>query len=185
MPDSIFLFDDTKRIDVNFIINSSHMLDRDKCVYEFNKILHDIDLSVGLENGIFEAMLLYITLNELGNHYISSIYYDKYNEILININDDPQIKNRTLKSTLLDKKIDPRYIAFMSPSQYHPQKWEEITKKNTIREQKENNISTSDIYKCSKCGKSKCIIRQEQTRSADEPSTIYVHCLNCGKTFKQ
>ena len=42
----------------------------------------------------------------------------------------------------------------------------------------------TDLLKCSKCGQRKCTYNQVQTRSADEPMTTFVLCLNCGKRWK-
>ena len=36
---------------------------------------------------------------------------------------------------------------------------------------------------CSKCKKSRCQVAQKQTRSGDEPPTIFVTCLECGFCF--
>ena len=35
-------------------------------------------------------------------------------------------------------------------------------------------------FRCSKCGKRECSYYQMQTRSADEPMTLFIECCNCG-----
>jgi transcription elongation factor S-II len=40
-------------------------------------------------------------------------------------------------------------------------------------------------FKCGKCKKSKTTYYELQTRSADEPMTAFITCLNCGKRWKQ
>ena len=94
------------------------------------------------------------------------------------------IKNKTFKKNILNGTINPSYVAFLSPSQIHPQNWDKILKKKEYIEQRENNIIYSDAYKCYKCGESKCKITQIQTRSADEPMTTFVVCIVCHNTFK-
>jgi transcription elongation factor S-II len=49
--------------------------------------------------------------------------------------------------------------------------------------QAERSISTS--LQCGKCGQRKVTYTEAQTRSADEPMTLFCTCLNCGKTWKQ
>lgn len=44
--------------------------------------------------------------------------------------------------------------------------------------------TTTDLLKCGKCGKRKCSYTQAQTRSADEPMTTFVLCLDCGHRWK-
>ena len=39
-------------------------------------------------------------------------------------------------------------------------------------------------FKCRKCKKRECSYYQLQTRSADEPMTTFVTCLNCGNNWK-
>ena len=42
----------------------------------------------------------------------------------------------------------------------------------------------SGVYKCRKCGGSKTTQFEMQTRSADEPMTLFIHCLDCGNQWK-
>lgn len=41
-----------------------------------------------------------------------------------------------------------------------------------------------DIFQCPQCKKKNCSYYQKQTRSADEPMTVFCHCLECGKRFR-
>ena len=50
---------------------------------------------------------------------------------------------------------------------------------NKVLYQISNNI------KCGRCKKKECSFYQLQTRSADEPMTTFVTCLNCGNRWKQ
>ncbi|KAH7925798.1 transcription elongation factor [Leucogyrophana mollusca] len=42
----------------------------------------------------------------------------------------------------------------------------------------------TDGFQCSRCKQRKCRYRQAQTRSADEPMTTFVTCVNCGNRWK-
>lgn len=42
----------------------------------------------------------------------------------------------------------------------------------------------TDMFKCGKCRGRKCTYFQMQTRSADEPMTTFVTCVNCGNHWK-
>ena len=44
--------------------------------------------------------------------------------------------------------------------------------------------SFTDEYKCGRCKMSKCSYYQAQTRSADEPTTTFLTCLNCGHKWR-
>jgi transcription elongation factor S-II len=40
------------------------------------------------------------------------------------------------------------------------------------------------LYKCNRCGSDDTEDREKQTRSADEPMTVFVSCRNCGHKWK-
>ena len=43
----------------------------------------------------------------------------------------------------------------------------------------------TDVFKCRKCGSRSCSYYEIQTRSADEPMTQFINCLNCGNRWRQ
>ena len=168
-----------------FIQYAETCIDRNKNQTILSNILMNIDIAIKIELSIFEYALLYCTNNKFESYYVKPIYQDKLNEILSNLDENKKgIENKTFKSNILLGKIDPCNVAFLSPAQIHPAKWDYILKKKEYIEQREKNIVYSDAYKCFKCGESKCKITQAQTRSADEPMTTYVVCVVCHNTFK-
>ncbi|KAJ7641583.1 transcription factor S-II, central domain-containing protein [Roridomyces roridus] len=48
----------------------------------------------------------------------------------------------------------------------------------------EEQQAETTAFQCSKCKQRKCRYRQAQTRSADEPMTTFVTCVNCGNRWK-
>ena len=57
------------------------------------------------------------------------------------------------------------------------------TKRLALLESKMESVS--NLVQCGKCkGASKVEVGQKQTRSADEGSTIFCHCLNCNSHWK-
>jgi transcription elongation factor S-II len=43
---------------------------------------------------------------------------------------------------------------------------------------------TASLFTCGRCKSVKTTSTQKQTRSADEPMTVFVLCLNCGNRWK-
>ena len=86
-----------------------------------------------------------------------------------------------------ENKISHYDVAFLKHTELMPERWEELlSKKKKIdkcKYEKRTEIAT-DLYRCGKCGKRQCTFYQLQTRSADEPMTNFVTCLNCGKRWK-
>lgn len=178
IPNSIDLKD-------SFIKYAESCLDRSKSQTILSQILIDIEKAVEIELSIFEYALNYCSNNKFDQNFVKPIYNDKLNEILVNLDPTKKgIENKTFLKSILENKIEPRTVAFLSPSQIHPEKWNYIIKKKEYVEQRENNIDYSDAYKCFKCGESKCKITQAQTSSADEPMTTFVVCIVCHNAFK-
>ena len=76
----------------------------------------------------------------------------------------------------------------MEPHQLYPEIWQDIIDDKIRREQilkKELQQTATDQFKCGKCKARKAIYVQVQTRSADEPMTTFVTCLQCGNKWKQ
>jgi transcription elongation factor S-II len=48
----------------------------------------------------------------------------------------------------------------------------------------EQQQAETDAFQCGRCKQRKCRYRQAQTRSADEPMTTFVTCVNCGNRWK-
>jgi DNA-directed RNA polymerase subunit M/transcription elongation factor TFIIS len=41
------------------------------------------------------------------------------------------------------------------------------------------------LYTCGKCRSQRTVFSTAQTRSGDEPMTVFIECVDCGKTWKQ
>jgi DNA-directed RNA polymerase subunit M/transcription elongation factor TFIIS len=180
-----FIIPNSVDIKDHFIQYAENCLNRAKSQTILSDILLNIDIALKIELSIFEYALNYCLNNKYDLNYVKPIYQDKLNEILVNLDENKKgIENKTFKKNILSGKIESNSVAFLSPSQIHPDKWTYILKKKEYIEQRENNIVYSDAYKCFKCGESKCKITQAQTRSADEPMTTFVVCVVCHNTFK-
>lgn len=82
---------------------------------------------------------------------------------------------------------EPDKIIFMKPQELYPDMWEELILKNKKKLEalsKDNNAKGTDMFKCGKCKERNCTYFQMQTRSADEPMTTFVTCLNCKNRWK-
>jgi transcription elongation factor S-II len=89
-----------------------------------------------------------------------------------------QIKNREIK---------PENVAFMTHQELNPEHWKEYIERKIKRDSSKytTNIEAStDMFTCKKCKSKKCTYYELQTRSADEPTTVFITCLDCGKHWK-
>ncbi|KAJ5726338.1 uncharacterized protein N7483_007695 [Penicillium malachiteum] len=98
--------------------------------------------------------------------------------------------NPTLRVQVLSGDITPEKFVRMTSDELRSEQQratdEAIKKKNmndAMVAQAERSISTS--LQCGKCGQRKVTYTEAQTRSADEPMTLFCTCLNCGKSWRQ
>ena len=147
---------------------------RKKNIKKFDKIIKDKNISKTIEKSIYDFSYEYSETNETPFLFLQ-IYESKLNELLCLMNDSDYILN-----SIKNKSIKPNELAFLDPEKLNPEKYSEIIKKKQIEENVKKNEATSNAYKCPKCKKRKCFVEEKQTRSADEPSTIYVECAECG-----
>lgn len=108
--------------------------------------------------------------------------------VISNLHPKSNVKNARLLQRAQEKEFPLSDIPKMTSYELYPENWKELSDKQLIREQKilEGNKSrATDQFKCKKCGKRESTYYEMQTRSADEPMTIFITCLNCGKHWRQ
>ena len=97
------------------------------------------------------------------------------------------IKNEELFKKLINKEIKAHELAFMRHEEMRPDLWNDLLEEKKIKD--ENKFSpkveaSTDDFTCFKCKSKKCTFYQLQTRSADEPMTTFVTCINCGNRWR-
>ena len=97
--------------------------------------------------------------------------------------ENKEINNRTLLPSILRGEINPQTVAFLNMQDLHPKNWKHLVDKNNLRDKILYTVNTTDEFKCGRCGEKKHTYYITQTRSADEPATVFYTCINCLKTF--
>ena len=118
-----------------------------------------------------------------------SPYTNRVLEILHNIKDK---SNEEFREKIIKGEIDPEVLATMDEIEMlDTKKRTEINKtiENKVNESRsdwneKHTKATSGVYKCRKCGGNKTTQSEMQTRSADEPMTLFIHCVDCGNDWK-
>jgi len=145
-----------------------------------------------LEKGIFEAAFQYSQKQYIARNWKTPVFREVYRQILrsmlSNLHPLSPVQNTRLMTRLQEGEITLYELPFMTSYEMFPEKWFALKDKLLQREQKilEGNKSrATDQFKCRRCQKSECTYYELQTRSADEPMTIFITCLNCGKEWRQ
>lgn len=160
------------------IENFSELLGDDACEFENHLLKHVQDLAIreGIEV-------------DWANRVFWNLYRNKaiyLYENLKGLNSYVQNKQDWL-SKLKDHSISYKDFIDMNAIDMCPQRWKAAIEKIIEMEKKlyAKNTAASIFMWCSSCKKkSKCDYYQMQTRSADEPMTTFVTCLECDKKWK-
>ncbi|KAK9159339.1 hypothetical protein Scep_005913 [Stephania cephalantha] len=147
----------------------------DEDVFDEVNACDPIRIAVSVESALFEKM---------GRSNGPQKF--KYRSIMFNIKDP---NNPDLRRKVLLGVVKPERLINMTP--------EEMASEQRKRENsqiKEKALfdcerggppkATTDQFKCGRCGQRKTTYYQLQTRSADEPMTTFVTCVNCNNHWK-
>ena len=142
-------------------------------------------LATNLEKGIFNYAIKEANTHKIvkkwENTAFVQLYTDRLRSVYINL------KNEELVKLIKDGEILPQLVAFMTHQELNPSHWKVLIDRKIKRDASKfsNNIEAStDMFTCKKCKSKRCTYYELQTRSADEPATIFVTCIDCGKHWK-
>lgn len=116
-----------------------------------------------------------------------SAYSNRVLEILHNIKENEEFRKK-----IVNGELDAETLASMDEKDMiNKDKRKKIdetidNKVNSVRSdwEKKHAIFTSGVYKCKKCGGDKTTQTEMQTRSADEPMTVFITCVDCGNSWR-
>ena len=170
---------------------------RNKIIEKINNLLktHNFtdtyNISKEIEKGIYNNTISIAgekqLLKKWENNFFRKLYLMKAISIYSNLDPTSYIQNKRFIQRLKNKEFNPSEIASLDSLHIFPETWKKIydekEKRNKVLYEIDMNMAT-DIFTCSRCHKNKCTYYQLQTRSADEPMTTFVTCINCGKRWK-
>jgi transcription elongation factor S-II len=141
-----------------------------------------------------EKSIYNTTIKEARKHFIDrswdcidfkNMYKNNFLRLFANISYN---KNSTFVLNKIKYGIwEPDKIISIKDQELYPDMWEEIiikSKKKLELLSRDKNVQGTSMFKCGKCKLNNCTYFQMQTRSADEPMTTFVTCLNCNNRWK-
>lgn len=145
----------------------------DLCVLPFRFLLN-------MERGIYNSSIIYckdqITPPSWSNFRFVNHYQTKL-EYIVLLFSTPRYGN-CLFLDLTEKRLLPHEICFKKEYELFPQYWESVLLSKKQLSPNEMLVLT-DQFQCPMCNEKKCSYHEMQTRSADEPTTIFVMCFVC------
>ena len=159
---------------------------REKIRNKLTPILDDEIISLNIEKGVYNYAIKEANSRKIikkwENPYFAQLYLDRLRCIYLNL------KNQDFLEQIKKNEIAPQTVAFMTHQEMNPQQWKNIIDQKIKRDASKFNTNiqaSTDMYTCRKCKSKRSTYYEMQTRSADEPATIFVTCLDCGTHSKR
>lgn len=159
---------------------------RQLALSRLGEVVGDADITKGLEKAIYNFAIR--TAEQKGvpkfweNKEFVVIYKEKLRSILFNIKNP---KNPELLAKIKSKELTPKQLLAMKPEEMHPNLWEPVYQRIKMKEMIKSGADVPEgLIQCGKCGSRRVAWYQLQTRSADEPMTVFCQCAVCSKRWK-
>ena len=151
---------------------------------KLTNIINSEKNAMNLEKGIYNATLEDAEFKNIvkkwDNPSFITLYLNRLRSVYFNL-------DTILIARMDSNEIRPHEIAFMTHQDMRPKKWQALIELKKIRDDNKyapKIEASTDNFTCYKCKSKKCTFYQLQTRSADEPMTTFVTCLDCSNRWK-
>ena len=148
--------------------------------------------AVTLETLLFTASLDRADKEEIYKTWTTLAFRDVYlataRRVIGNLDPTSYIGNKELWERYRTGEVTLETLVHQNFYELYPEHWNQMVDRQAKREkiQLDGDFSrATDKWLCTACKQRKCTYYELQTRSADEPMTLFIHCLNCGKRWTQ
>lgn len=165
-----------KPVAANTIKTKSYTRDpvRVKSMDLFKSVLEeDVELAEDLEEALFDEFTA-----------VNADYKAKVRSKYLNLKQNKSLKEQLLTGTLTPSRFVEMTAAEMASADLKEADAASQAKALRDTQAAQDTEAETDQFKCGRCGKRRCKYYQLQTRSADEPMTTFVTCVNCGNRWK-
>lgn len=166
---------------------------RTKVIENFTELFGDGQLATDFETSLLKSVSELANRESIDKDWSNKIFWNLYRNKAVSLYENlagsqSYVQNEgNWLEKLKNKELDCQCFVDMAAVDICPQRWKSMIEKIIESEKKlySKNDSASIVIWCSGCKKkSKCTYYQMQTRSADEPMTTFVTCLECDKKWK-
>jgi DNA-directed RNA polymerase subunit M/transcription elongation factor TFIIS len=165
---------------------------REKVLQNFKELMNN-ELATQLEDSILHVVSDQAFKDGIEVEWNNHVFYNMYCSKCISFYENLRGSNSYVKNNenWLEKiksgEITPRNFSELTAVDLCPSRWKASIEKIIESEKKlySKSESAAIFMWCSGCKKkTKCDYYQMQTRSADEPMTTFVNCLECDRKWK-
>lgn len=166
---------------------------RDKVVENYTELLEDSTLADEFEDCLLHFISDKALEDSVDIDWGNKIFWNKYRNHAVHLYENLEGEKSYVQNNMgwLDKlknrEITPKQFVELSPADLCPARWKKHIE-DTLESDKKlysHKKATAAIMYCSRCKKkANCDYYLLQTRSADEPMTTFVTCLECDHHWK-
>ena len=153
--------------------------------------LEGINAARNIEIGIYNAAVQIAhkrnIVRKWSNPSFGMLYMNRARTIYANLLPTSYVGNTRLIMRLARQEFLPHQIAFMSPLELCPERWQDILDERERIKELQTEVEKqqySTLFYCRKCHQRKTTYYQMQTRSADEPMTVFITCQVCHNKWR-
>lgn len=166
---------------------------RDKVIENFNELFDNEEMTKEFEHEMLKSINNIALKEGVEVDWSNRVFWNMYRNKAISLYENLKGKESYIENKenwlekLKNKEITVYQFVDMSAFDMCPSRWKATIEKIIENEKKlySKNDAASIFLWCSGCKKkSKCEYYQMQTRSADEPMTTFVTCLECDRQWK-
>jgi len=144
-----------------------------------------------LERSIYNWIIRTTRRDHVPQTWKHPVFRDRYTHKVMSIAFNlTHPKNPGLGDQARRGDMDFDWLVNAQPRELFPELWEDVFERvayKALRKQLTINVEDAPdgAFQCRKCRSKKTTFYQMQTRSADEPMTCFVQCLQCQTRWKQ
>lgn len=162
---------------------------RDRVVERFRHALGDDTMAKHLEVCLWNWTIRTCVRDSIPRYWDNSRFRYRYTTRALGLAFNLRHpRNPGLGDRVRSRELSLKKFANMVPSEMFPELYEPIYERLAAKELRRMAVSHEDaadgMYTCRACKSKKTQYTCLQTRSADEPMSIFVACLQCGKRWK-
>jgi transcription elongation factor S-II len=145
-----------------------------------------------IEKGIFNWTINHAKSTDQIPSWDNRVFKECYKHKALSIIYNLMESRSHLKIRVLNGDVKTKDLSTMKPQELWPTgpydqekrrlEYDELRKQ--LAKERDDADDFVGIFTCGKCKSKKTKYYQMQTRSADEPMTTFVTCINCGKRWK-
>ncbi len=164
---------------------------RELAIQKITEYIQNEDICKKIEESIYQYTIEKAKerciLQDINDSFFRRIYVNKLHQIYTNLNPDSYVKNTYLIEKIMNEELDASKLAFLTPQELHYEHWKPYIEKQSAADEFKSSAASgtkTTEFVCGRCKGRNTSYVIAQLRSADEPSSYLIVCLDCGKKWR-